>query len=409
MVAKISVGSSLFGALSYNQNKVDEEQGKVLLSNRMFESEDGNFSIRRCMECFDMHLPADLKTEKPIIHISLNPHPDDVLSDNQLADIAKEYMDKLGYGNQPYMVYKHEDIARHHIHIVSIRVDDTGKKINDKFEHIRSKQITRELEQKYGLHPAEGQKKAEEWKLRPVDAARGDIRRQIADTVKPLLKLYRFQSMGEFRALLSLYNIGMEEVRGEAGGRAYHGIVYAALDADGNKVATPIKSARLGRITGAEGLQRRMEWSASRIRADGCRERLRPQLAGALQEARDEADFRRRLVAMNVDLVLRRSDSGRIYGVTFIDHTSRTVLNGSRLGKEFSANALEARFNAAQPGLAEEVQPRMATSAPEPGTDGKVLGGLFSAIEPETSFVPLHPRLHKPDKKKRRRRYGRQD
>lgn len=64
MVAKISVGSSLFGALSYNQNKVDEQQGKVLLSNRMFESEDGNFSIRRCMECFDMHLPADLKTEK---------------------------------------------------------------------------------------------------------------------------------------------------------------------------------------------------------------------------------------------------------------------------------------------------------------------------------------------------------
>ena len=185
------------------------------------------------------------------------------------------------------------------------------------------------MEQKYRLHPAEGQKKAEEWKLRPVDAAKGDIRRQIADTVKPLLKLYRFQSMGEFRALLSLYNIGMEEVRGEAGGRAYHGIVYAALDADGNKVATPIKSARLGRITGAEGLQRRMEWSASRIRTDGCRERLRPLLAGALQAARDEADFRRRLAAMNVDLVLRRNESGRIYGVTFIDHTSRTVLNGS--------------------------------------------------------------------------------
>ena len=318
-------------------------------------------------------------------------------------------MEKLGYGNQPFLIFKHTDIDRHHIHIVSLRVDSGGRKISDRFEHRRSKEITEQLEQKYRLHPAEGQKKAEEWKLRPVDAAKGDIRRQIADTVKPLLKLYRFQSMGEFRALLSLYNIGMEEVRGEAGGRAYHGIVYTALDADGNKVATPIKSARLGRITGAEGLQRRMEWSASRIRADGCRERLRPQLAGALQEARDEADFRRRLAAMNVDLVLRRSDSGRIYGATFIDHTSRTVLNGSRLGKDFSANALEARFSVAQPGLAEEVQPHMATPAPEPGTDGKVLDGLFSAIEPETSFVPLHPRLHKPDKKKRRRRYGRQD
>ena len=298
---------------------------------------------------------------------------------------------------------------------MSLRVDSGGRKISDRFEHRRSKEITGQLEQKYGLHPAEGQKKAEEWKLRPVDAARGDIRRQIADTVKPLLKLYRFQSMGEFRALLSLYNIGMEEVRGEAGGRAYHGIVYAALDADGNKVATPIKSARLGRITGAEGLQRRMEWSASRIRwsasrirADGCRERLRPPLADALRKAGDEVDFRRRLAVMNMDLVLRRNESGRIYGVTFIDHTSRTVLNGSRLGKEFSANVLEARFNPQSEPVC-KVQPHVATPEPETGTDGKVLGGLLSVIEPETGAVPRYPRLHKPDKKKRRRRYGRQD
>ena len=88
MVAKINVGSSLFGALAYNQNKVDEEQGKILFSNRMFESEDGNFNIQRCMESFEMHLPQDIKTEKPIIHISLNPHPDDKLSDEQLSEIA---------------------------------------------------------------------------------------------------------------------------------------------------------------------------------------------------------------------------------------------------------------------------------------------------------------------------------
>lgn len=409
MVAKISTGKDLYGALAYNQTKVENGHAKILDANLLPYPEDGRFRMGGTLEAFTAWLPSHYRTEKPVIHISLNPHPDDVLTDGQLAAIGREYMEKLGYGNQPFLIFKHEDIDRHHIHIVSLRVDSGGRKISDRFEHRRSKEITGQLEQKYRLHPAEGQKKAEEWKLRPVDAAKGDIRRQIADTVKPLLKLYRFQSMGEFRALLSLYNIGMEEVRGEAGGRAYHGIVYTALDADGNKVATPIKSARLGRMAGAEGLQRRMEWSASRIRADGCRERLRPPLAGALLKARDEADFRRRLAAMNVDLVLRRNESGRIYGVTFIDHTSRTVLNGSRLGKEFSANALEARFNVAQPGLSEEVQPHIATSAPEPDTDGKVLGGLFSAIEPETSFVPRHPRLHKPDKKKRRRRYGRQD
>lgn len=214
MVAKINVGSSLFGALAYNQNKVDEEQGKVLFSNRMFESEDGNFNIQRCMESFEMHLPQDIKTEKPIIHISLNPHPDDKLSDEQLSEIAQKYMEKLGYGNQPYMVYKHEDIDRHHLHIVSLRVDENGKKLNDKFEHRRSKDITRELEAKYGLHPAEKKQQQEHYRFQKVDYAAGDVKRQISNTVKGLVNTYQFQSFGELKTLLSLYNVHAEESKG---------------------------------------------------------------------------------------------------------------------------------------------------------------------------------------------------
>ena len=209
MVAKISTGKDLYGALAYNQTKVENGHAKILDANLLPYPEDGRFRMGETMEAFTAWLPSHYRTEKPVIHISLNPHPDDVLTDGQLAAIGREYMEKLGYGNQPFLIFKHEDIDRHHIHIVSLRVDSGGRKISDRFEHRRSKEITGQLEQKYGLHPAEGQKKAEEWKLRPVDAARGDIRRQIADTVKPLLKLYRFQSMGEFRALLSLYNIGM--------------------------------------------------------------------------------------------------------------------------------------------------------------------------------------------------------
>ena len=118
-------------------------------------------------------MPNHYRTEKPVIHISLNPHPDDVLTDGQLAEIGREYMQRLGYGNQPYLVFKHEDIGRHHIHIVSLRVDSEGRKVSDKFEYRRSKEITELLEQKYGLHPAEGRKKGEEWQLKPVDVAKG--------------------------------------------------------------------------------------------------------------------------------------------------------------------------------------------------------------------------------------------
>ncbi|CDE77106.1 uncharacterized protein BN644_02343 [Bacteroides thetaiotaomicron CAG:40] len=171
----------------------------------------------------------------------------DVLSDSQLADIAKEYMDKLGYGNQPYMVYKHEDIARHHIHIVSIRVDDTGKKINDKFEHIRSKQITRELEQKYGLHPAEKKQATDRPELKKVDYRAGDVKHQLSNTVKAIAGCYRFQSFTEYKALLSIYNVQAEEVKGEVNGKPYNGIVYSATNDKGEKQGNPFKSSSLGR------------------------------------------------------------------------------------------------------------------------------------------------------------------
>ena len=75
------------------------------------------------------------KVEKPVVHISLNPHPDDMLTDTELQDIAREYLEKMGFGNQPYMVYKHEDIDRHHLHIV------TGAGGRGRQEHRHPKQL----------------------------------------------------------------------------------------------------------------------------------------------------------------------------------------------------------------------------------------------------------------------------
>jgi hypothetical protein len=71
MVAKISTGGNMFGALAYNQNKVDSGEAKVLFSNRMLLGEDGNFSIGECMRSFEMQMPVQLSTKKPILHISM--------------------------------------------------------------------------------------------------------------------------------------------------------------------------------------------------------------------------------------------------------------------------------------------------------------------------------------------------
>lgn len=119
------------------------------------EPADGHPTIQHCIRSFEPYLAANRRTEKPVIHISLNPHPDDVLTDEQLTAIGQEYMEKMGYGNQPYIIYRHEDIGRPHIHIVSLRIDEQGKKIKDYKEWQRSTAVYRELERKYHLLPAE--------------------------------------------------------------------------------------------------------------------------------------------------------------------------------------------------------------------------------------------------------------
>ena len=60
-------------------------------------------------------------------------------------------MDKMGYGKQPFVVYRHYDKAHHHIHIISTRIGKDGKKINDSNEAKKAIKICRELEVNFGL------------------------------------------------------------------------------------------------------------------------------------------------------------------------------------------------------------------------------------------------------------------
>ncbi|WP_443934230.1 conjugal transfer protein MobB [Phocaeicola plebeius] len=380
MVAKISTGSSLFGALAYNQDKVDRKEAEVLFSNKMLLSEDGNFSIGECMRSFEMQMPVQLSTQKPILHISINPHPEDVLTDQQLADIAREYMQKLGYGGQPYLVYKHTDIDRRHIHIVGLRVDENGRPLNDRFEHRRSKQITRELERKYDLHPAERRERAERPELKKVDYAAGDVKHQIGNTVKAACYGYRFQSFGEYRALLAAYNVCAEEVKGEVNGILYQGIVYSATNDKGEKVGNPVKASRIGKLVGYEAVQRRMERSVEAIKNGKLKERTRKIVAAAMQTARNRQEFEQELKRQGIDVVFRRNDSGRIYGVTFIDHDSRVVLNGSRLGKEFSANVFNNLYSDERKTDIRQEQQPMHQEQPDFASKETLVSGVASVV-----------------------------
>lgn len=344
MVAKISIGSSLYGALAYNSEKINREEGRLLGANKIILPADGQIDIGRIAENFRAFMPMTGRTKKPVLHISLNPHPDDKLTDQDFEILAREYLDKLGFGEQPFIIYKHMDIDRHHIHIVTVNVNEQGKRLNQDFLFRRSKKITTELEEKYNLHKAQREKITPDMPIKKVDP-NGDIKRQVANAVKMVGMRYKFQTLGEYNTVLSLYNIKCEQTDGRVNGREYHGLVYFATDDNGKTMANPFKASRLGKFASRTAIDSRFEKAKDKIDVDPTKRKVADVLAGAT----DKEYFTAKLKAQNIDVVFRYTDEGRIYGVTFIDHNTMTVLNGSRLGKQFSANALNERFNNPQP------------------------------------------------------------
>ena len=365
MVAKISIGSSLYGALAYNSEKINREEGRLLGANKIILPADGQIDIGRIAENFREFMPMMGRTKKPVLHISLNPHPDDKLTDQDFEILAREYLEKLGFGEQPFIIYKHEDIDRHHIHIVTVNVNEQGKRLNQDFLFRRSKKITTELEEKYNLHKAQREKITPDMPIKKVDPS-GDIKRQVANTVKMVGMRYKFQTLGEYNAVLSLYNIRCEQTDGRVNGREYHGLVYFATDDEGKVIANPFKASRLGKFASRTAIDNRFEKAKDKIDVAPTRSRV----VDVLARATDKDDFTTKLKDCGIDVVFRYTDEGRIYGVTFIDHNTMTVLNGSRLDKQFSANALNEKFNNPQAQPTNDVQvPDTPVVVPEQNAD----------------------------------------
>lgn len=344
MIAKISATENLGGALGYNFKKVEKEEASILLAAELYQNSDGNYTMEDVLADMETLIPEKCRTKKTVFHCSLNPHPDEKLSEEQLVQIAKEYMEALGYGKQPYIVFKHNDIAREHIHIVSLRVDGEGKKINDRFEKRRSKQITDALEKKFGLIPSSKVVNKTVEETPKIDTTQRNIKEQMANVVRMVLKHYHFCSLGELNAILSAYNLAIEEVKTEFRGRKYDGLVYVPTDDKGGKISTPINASDIGRGVGYTAVQNRMQKSKQAIKP------LIPTVRNKMLQAmrtspQTEKDLRSRLEEQGLRVVIRKNGNGRIYGITFIDDEQGVALNGSRLGKGYAANMFNGYFS----------------------------------------------------------------
>ena len=381
MIAKISATENLGGALGYNFKKVEKGEANILLAAELYQSKEGRYTMEDVLADMEALIPKNCRTKKTVFHCSLNPHPDEKLSDEQLTQIAKEYMEALGYGNQPYIVFKHNDIAREHIHIVSLRVDSRGRKINDKFEKRRSKKITDALEKRFGLIPSSKVRDNVETETPKVDIDRGNIKEQMASTLRMVLEHYKFCSLGELNAILNKYNLAIEEVKTEFRGKKYDGLVYVPTDDKGGKISTPINASDIGRGVGYTAVLNKMQKSKQAIKP--LRSIIRYRVLQTMRTSpKTEEELRQRLEEQGLRVFIRKNESGRIYGITFIDDKEGIALNGSRLGKGYAANVFNAYFS---------------NPAHNPFLDETLYGSPSVRLEQSATVQPSQPNTEESD------------
>ncbi len=327
-------------------DKVKNNTATVLAGQKIIESPDGTFTISQISNSFQAYLAANRKTEKPVVHISLNPDPDDRVNNNDYKSIAKDYMEKMGYGKQPFIIFKHNDIERSHIHIVTVCVDEEGRKISDAFEKRKSMAACRELERKYNLKSAvEKKQNRTEPIFKPVNYKAGDIKSQMAAVIHYLPKYYQYTTLGTYNALLSLFNITAEEVKGQYNGTARQGLVYFALNEKGQKASNSFKASLFGKGAGYSELQSHFAKSKMQLQNSPSRSALKVTIEKAILATKNENEFKARLKEAGINTVVRQTADNRIYGITFIDHQSRSVWNGSQFTKNLSAGVFNDWWN----------------------------------------------------------------
>lgn len=155
MVCKVmSSGSSMASAIGYNEDKVKEGCAKVISE---VNPDPDHATV---LDTFARLESRNIRSQNVSFHMSVNPSSNEKLTESQIKEFIGELMNGLGYGKQPYVIYRHNDIERTHFHVVSIRVNHSGKKIPDRLERLHCNGLLKEMAPRYGIQLGNGNSKS---------------------------------------------------------------------------------------------------------------------------------------------------------------------------------------------------------------------------------------------------------
>jgi len=348
MVAKITTPKSAKAALNYNEQKVHKGNAEFLYAGNCLR-EAGEMNFYEKLEVLESLNSLNKRAATNTLHVPLNFSPGENFSDNKLASIASAYMDKIGFKEQPFLVYRHEDAGHPHIHIVSTTIRQDGSRINThNIGKNQSEKARKEIELEYNLVKAQAQQESLRESIKPIILEKvmygnAETKRSITNIVSAVYSQYKYCSLPEFNAALKQFNVTAD--RGKEEGRIFknRGLVYRIMDAKGNKVGVPIKASSIASKPTLENLEKK--FASNEVLKMPLKQLVKALIEECLKKPiTNLKSLQAALEQKQVYMLLRQNEEGRMYGVTFVDNKNKCVFNGSDLGKGYSVAGLQARL-----------------------------------------------------------------
>lgn len=351
MYAEVNSAESIRSPLEYNELKLEAKQA-IFLDARNFWQEKGDLSLRDKQQRFNDLAKLNERSQKQILHASVNFHPYDQLTDKEMKVIAKEFLKAIGFGDQPALVYRHIDAGHPHMHIVSTNIRPDGSRISNDLRSPHSlMNICSKIEQAHRLTPALAPHREIFFPDREVRALTyGAIptRTGIERVLDYVSENCRFTSFESYNAILSLYNVRAD--RGSPDGIMYHnrGLYYRIIDKEGKKLGAPIKASDFHKQVTLDAVEERSRLN-QRLITEELREAMRISIDYHLINVQNLGKFRNGMARARLGVVIpafkqrpsRSQTETDKPGMFYVDFKGKpAIFRDTELGKDYTAESI---------------------------------------------------------------------
>lgn len=317
-------------AIEYNERKV-LAGGAFLVGYANLDSTDQE----NIYEVFDRYEKSIYPIRQKSFHASINPSASDTCNEEQVLEFAAALMDHLGYGKQPILVYRHNDIDREHYHVVTVRVDADGRKISNLYEHKNMVSFIRSVAKEYGFTKPEkwqrpiSQKESLEDKIKTLRVSHfksgADAPSQLKSIWAAALT-YDFDGFAQLQAILEDLGVKATLKPLDDG----YSVELQGMDKKGKTISSPYSEDSLGEPLHEEFKAiHNQEIHRRKTREKG---RLRNIVGFAFDVSKSENHFCNILAEKGIRAhFYRREETGEISGISFVDHTTKTVFKASEI------------------------------------------------------------------------------